>query len=580
MAMLTKKFILVLLAVTFYLGQGNTLLPSVSAATPADLPDKLVLTQTEIATLYRSVEVKLRRMMEFYRRTKPARYRLLKDVLAKAAEREISTDLEEIIKLLTDRKLSQALSTEKRAEKNLLFLLEILRQEAAGLKKSELEKRLKIIRQDLIKIMNRQIEVQSRTRNGNSAKRTAKAQNKVANRTEKLAKKIRKEEDGDGKGKDGKGKDGKGKDGKGKDGKGKDGKGKDGKGKDGKGKDGKGKDGKGKDGKGKDGKGKDGKGKDGKGKDGKGKDGKGKDGKGKDGKGKDGKGNGQQQQQDSEITQVRKHVEQARKNMEKARKKLEEAKRNESLEEQEKAREELAKAKELLEKILRQLREEQIEQVLEELESRLTRMKEAQIRIYQATKSLHKVSTTLKEDSGETGIKANRLSLDERKIVRLAGSTLLLLKEEGSSIAFPQEMEQVKQDMEEVTERLAQIKIGTITQGIQQDIIEALSDMLAAVKQAQKDQEQRKQNQQNQKPKPGQPTDPSLIDMLAELKMIRAMQHRVNRRTARYQKMLDTPNHPVGQATQKDLINSLVKLAKRQQKLNGIVRDLHQGKNK
>ena len=60
------------------------------------------------------------------------------------------------------------------------------------------------------------------------------------------------------------------------------------------------------------------------------------------------------------------------------------------------------------------------------------------------------------------------------------------------------------------------------------------------------------------------PQDQPLVDAIAELKMIRALQMRVNTRTQRYARLLDDPEHPVGQATNDDLLQSLVRLAERE----------------
>ena len=68
-------------------------------------------------------------------------------------------------------------------------------------------------------------------------------------------------------------------------------------------------------------------------------------------------------------------------------------------------------------------------------------------------------------------------------------------------------------------------------------MLAALKEMIEALKKAQKDLD-------GKKPPPGmseagQPEDPPLVDILAELKMIRALQMRVNTRTARYAKLIE-----------------------------------------
>ena len=72
----------------------------------------------------------------------------------------------------------------------------------------------------------------------------------------------------------------------------------------------------------------------------------------------------------------------------------------------------------------------------------------------------------------------------------------------------------------------------------------------------------------------GQPGDPPLVDKLAELKMIRALQMRINRRTQRYGAILEGE-----QAETPELLDALVKLAERQQRVYQATQDLAQGRN-
>jgi hypothetical protein len=116
-----------------------------------------------------------------------------------------------------------------------------------------------------------------------------------------------------------------------------------------------------------------------------------------------------------------------------------------------------------------------------------------------------------------------------------------------------------------------------ITQGIEEDIIASLEEMIEALQKAQQDLEE--QQQQGQPP-PGQPMDMPLVDALSELKMVRALQMRVNTRTQRYAKLLDDMDDPTGQATDQDLQEALTKLAERQESIYQITRDLVLGKNK
>ncbi len=104
-------------------------------------------------------------------------------------------------------------------------------------------------------------------------------------------------------------------------------------------------------------------------------------------------------------------------------------------------------------------------------------------------------------------------------------------------------------------------------------MIEALEEAIAAIQKALEDLEKKKTPPGESSP-PGEPQDPPLVDKLAELKMIRALQYRVQRRTERYSKMIDGP-----QAEQADLISALARLAERQERIEQATRDLHTGRN-
>ena len=97
--------------------------------------------------------------------------------------------------------------------------------------------------------------------------------------------------------------------------------------------------------------------------------------------------------------------------------------------------------------------------------------------------------------------------------------------------------------------------------------------MIESLKKAQKDQESKK-TPPGQSPPPGQPQEPPLVDMLAELRMIRALQMRVNVRTERYSKLIDGE-----QASTEEMIAAVRQLAERQRRIQQITRDLDIGKN-
>ncbi len=274
---------------------------------------------------------------------------------------------------------------------------------------------------------------------------------------------------------------------------------------------------------------------------------------------------------DNPMQRAAQKLRQAQQRMEEAKKKLEESKRDGAVEEQSKAVEELEQAKAELERILRQLREEELERMLVMLEARFRKMLDAQVEVYDETKKLDAASEKAPEH--ELEIASGRLSRKETLIVREADRALLLLREDGTSTAFPEAIEQARDDMQSIAERLRETRVDLITQGLEEDVIAALEETLAALQQALKDlREQKGQPQPGQGQ--GQPGEKPLVDQLAELRMIRSLQVRVNKRTQQYGAMIEGE-----QAEEADLLEALDGLALRQQKIFQATRELNTKEN-
>ncbi len=264
-----------------------------------------------------------------------------------------------------------------------------------------------------------------------------------------------------------------------------------------------------------------------------------------------------------------KRLERAGQAMREAQKKLEEANRKEATAEQRKALEQLKAAQAEIERILRQMREEHVSRTLVALEQRFRAMLDAEIAVYDETKQLDK--TPVDQRSAEDDIKAGRIGRRQQEIVLMCQRALALLRDDGSAAALAEAVEQVGDDMRMVAELLGQSRVDAYTQQIEQDVITALDEILAAVKQAQED---------AKKPRPpGDPSqsrpagEPPLVDMIAELKMLRTMQVRVNRRLKQIGELVQGD-----EASDPQLRKGLDELAGRQQRLVEITRDIVTGK--
>ena len=158
--------------------------------------------------------------------------------------------------------------------------------------------------------------------------------------------------------------------------------------------------------------------------------------------------------------------------MRQAQQQLENAQRKESVESQKAAEQTLEEAIAELEKILRQFREEEVDRMLALLESRFRKMRDMQLKVNDDTLRLARFEESKRDE--EFNVRCSRLSVSQQKIVLEASRTLTLLLEEGSSIAFPETVQQMRDDMEQVARRLAESQVGDVTQVIEQDILQTL----------------------------------------------------------------------------------------------------------
>jgi hypothetical protein len=260
-----------------------------------------------------------------------------------------------------------------------------------------------------------------------------------------------------------------------------------------------------------------------------------------------------------------------------AQKKLEQAKRDDAIEAMKEAEREMALAKKELEEILRQLREEEIERTLAMLEGRFRQMLERQVRVFESTQKLDQIASEQRGTDFE--IRAGKLSVEQNSIATDAGRALLLLREDGSSVAFPATVDEMHQDMLQIAARLSAAKVGRITIEIEEDVIDTLNYLIEALIKTQMDMERMKQLQMSGQ-KGGSPGDKPLVDRLAEIKMLKGLQERIYRRHQRYAKFLDDPDDKVGNTDDPELQAALMRLANKQAKLMEIARDIVNEKNK
>lgn len=261
----------------------------------------------------------------------------------------------------------------------------------------------------------------------------------------------------------------------------------------------------------------------------------------------------------------------AQERMDAARERLEQAQRGESRREQDKALEELENARAELEEILRQVREEEVERLLVQLEARVREMLRAERGVQSAADALAAGASAGRERE----LAAAKLGRDQEAVGAAATKALALVRDDGTAVAIPQALEQIRDDAQQAAARLARGDVGGTTRGIVGDLVAGLEELLAALEKAQRDQKDQEQQAKSFGGSPPQPGDQPLVDALAELKMIRSLQLRVNGRTQRFAALL---GEGVEQADEPELRQALERLAARQRLIEQAAHDIVAGR--
>ncbi len=281
--------------------------------------------------------------------------------------------------------------------------------------------------------------------------------------------------------------------------------------------------------------------------------------------------------QDDDIAKAGKKIEEAGYPQSDAAKKIGEKDNKGASDDQGKAIEKLEDAKKKLEKLLRQLREEEIERVLAALEARCTKMLAMQIQVLAGTID---TDLAIKKNADKKADRLNKIAAlkladNEKDIVQEVNKCIDILESEGSAVAFPEVFQQLRQDMIHVQKRLEGHDVHDLTQNIEKDIITTLKEMIDALKKAQEDNKSG-DSKPGKAGKSGKPGDQKLLELIQELKMVRALQKRVNDRTVDYAKRF--PNQE--QTADPQIVRELRILAERQQRIQQIVERIAKGDNK
>ena len=167
------------------------------------------------------------------------------------------------------------------------------------------------------------------------------------------------------------------------------------------------------------------------------------------------------------------------------------------------------------------------------------------------------------------------LGRDQETVAGAAAKALLVVRDDGTAVAIPQALEQIRDDAQQAAARLARGDVGGTTRGLVDDLVVELEELLAALEKAQRDRKEQEQQSKSIGGGPPQPGDQPLVDALAELKLIRSLQLRVNGRTQRFAALL---GDGVEQADEPELRQALERLAARQRLIEKAAHDIVAGR--
>jgi len=274
----------------------------------------------------------------------------------------------------------------------------------------------------------------------------------------------------------------------------------------------------------------------------------------------------------SRASRTNKRLEAARSRMQQAKEKLNDVKPKAARKDQEEALAELEAARAELEEILRQLREEEIERLLVKLEARVRDMLRAERMILRGIQQLR--SNAAERTQREQELESTRLGSEQNLVTATITRALTLVRDDGSAVAIPEALQQIREDSTMAAGRLKKSDYSQFTQGIIEDLVVSLEELLSALERAEREQ-QDKQQQGQARGRPAKPGEQPLVDKIAELKMLRILQTRVNGKTSRFSALL---NEGSEQASETELIDALGRLAQRQERVERAAHDIATGR--
>lgn len=277
---------------------------------------------------------------------------------------------------------------------------------------------------------------------------------------------------------------------------------------------------------------------------------------------------GERESEPSEPALGQQEVEGAVPHQREAEEQLRNEKPRKAAEQQEEALKKLEQARAEVEDALEQRRREQQEELLAALEARFAAMLARQQKSIKVVNRLDEVGRSAWSRSDQLELAA--AAEDQAWVADEADKAARLLKEEGTTVVFPEIVAGVRDDAREAATRLTAADTGPGVRQIQADLADTLSEMIEAIRRKRQENSEQ-QDGQNQGGNSG--GNPPLLPDSAELKMLRACQVRINRATESLEERRAAPQAE-GATIQRDS----ERLARRQADVAALAQSLNEAR--
>jgi hypothetical protein len=235
----------------------------------------------------------------------------------------------------------------------------------------------------------------------------------------------------------------------------------------------------------------------------------------------------QEAQSSGEPQPGQESVQQAQQSMSQASQSMSQGKS--AMQQQKEAQEKMEQAAREMQEEIERLKDEQQDALRRELVEIIGKMLTDQQAVSSGTKRLDPRHGEKTWGAAEK-LAAQDLADGEMAISRLGERALEMLVIDGSGAVFTAVLEDVQALLANTRGRLAEEETGATTQAMQADIEWMLADLLKALDDSQQSQ-QEQQEQEPQEPQQQQDQKQPLIDVSAQLKLLRSQQVRINSRT-------------------------------------------------